>query len=315
MLSNVANRQKKYSAMAATSICNGVSQALFRILLGFFPIFSYGLIVGNFLAQLLAIIVLFLCLKAFFTSDFFASISWAKILLLAKKYKKFPIYDAPARFIEFAVGNLALIIMSIFWAKSEIGCFSMVMQFVLIPITIIGSAMGNVYYREISENIDSSGDISTLTLKVAKICFIASVIPILFLALGGDVLLVFFLGDKWNGVAPIALCMSFFSLPVILSEPLLPIFRTLDCQELRFRVNVYNFFLSLGILLVCALLTRNLYLSLLLYSVSYAIMRLVMFSKEMLLAHINPIQINKWFYWICTTCYILAFIRILPYLI
>lgn len=315
MLSNVANRQKKYSVMAITNITNGVSQAVFRILLGLYPIIAYGLIVGNIIAQVLATVLLFICLRHLFNADFVGLVSWSGIKRVAQKYKKFPLFDAPARFIEFAVGNLAIILLSLFWKKDEIGCFSMVMQFVLIPITIIGSAMGNVYYREISENVNEKEGISGLTRRVGKICFILSIIPILFLALGGDYLLVLFLGNKWSGVAPMALCMSLFSLPVILSEPLLPIFRTLERQEIRFRVNAINFVASLGILLLSAILTHNLYLSLLLYSASYALLRFIMFHSEMSLANLRPLQISRWFYWICGGCYVIVIIRLLPYLL
>ena len=84
---------------------------------------------------------------------------------------------------------------------------------------------------------------------------------------GGDYLLTFVLGQKWVAAGKIAICICVYSVPLILSEPLLPIFRSLDRQELRFRLNVLNFILSLGSLFATAALTHNLYLSLLVYSV------------------------------------------------
>ena len=313
--SNIANREKKYNAMAATNIINGGGQAVFRILLGLYPIIAYGLIVGNIMAQALATLILVLCLRMVLKSYFQKPVSWRGIKDVAIKYKKFPLFDAPARFIEFAIGNLAIIILAQFWSKDDIGCFSMVMQFVLIPISIIGSAMGNVYYREISENANNEDALCQATKRVGKINYVLSVLPILFLSLGGDRLFVLFLGGRWDNVAPMSLCMVLFSVPVILSEPLLPIFRTLERQEIRFKINAYNFILALGLLILMAITTHNLYISLIVYSLVYAILRFVMFHKELSLAGLKTQQISKWFTVTIITCYSIAFIRIIPYIL
>lgn len=315
LLSNISNREKNYNAMAATSIVNGISQAVLRILFGVYPIIAYGLIVGNLLAQALATIILIICLSRFIMKYAFNTVTWKSVKAAAVKYKKFPLFDAPARFIEFAIGNLAIIILAQFWQKEDIGCFSMVTQFVLIPITIIGSAMGNVYYREISENAQNEEALSRATTRVGKINFVLSVLPILFLSLGGDRLFVMFLGGKWDNVAPMSLCMVLFSVPVILSEPLLPIFRTLEKQEIRFKINAINFVLALGMLVLMAVITQNLYLSIIVYSLVYAILRFIMFHNELSLAGLKPQNLSKWFVVIIVACYCLAFIRIFPYII
>ncbi len=242
--------------------------------------------------------------------NFFKSVKFKELKRLALKYKKFPIYDAPARFIEFAVGNLALIILSYFWSREDIGCFSMVVQFVLMPISIIGSAMGNVYYREISE-ANSTAEISSVTVKAAKITFALSFLPLLFLALGGDQLLVYFLGSKWTNVAPMSLCMCVFSVPVIMSEPLLAIFKTLDRQEVRFRLNVVNIVASLSILILTALISHDINFSILLYAISYAVVRFIMFFSELRLAVVKVSQISKLFVLTNILCYSILFVRII----
>jgi O-antigen/teichoic acid export membrane protein len=166
--------------MSISNIINGSSQASIRILLGLFPIVSYGLIVGNIFAQFIAVIYLIYPLHTYikmYSKEKFRMIS---IKDLSIKYKKFPIYDAPAKFIEFSVINLVIIILSNYFEREEIGYFSMVIQFILLPISVVGSAMGNVYYKELSENYYNPSAISSITRKVAKISFILSLFPILF---------------------------------------------------------------------------------------------------------------------------------------
>lgn len=308
---NLANREKLYGKMAISSVINGVSQAVLRIAFGVWPIVTYGLIVGNLLAHVIATLFLAIFLFRVLDSRMWAQFSLKKAKDLAVEYKKFPLFDAPARFIEFAIGNLSLLIMAHFWSKDEIGSYSMVVQFILLPITMIGSAMANVYYRELSEQVDDPQHVAVSTKRAAKITFFISVIPMLFLALGGDKLLVFFLGNQWAVAGKLSLCLVIYSLPVILSEPLLPIFRSLDKQEERFRLNLLCFILSIGGLIVTASLTGNIYLSVIIYASFYAFVRYLLFFRELRLAHIGIKEISPYFVIINIFSYVVLTIRLL----
>lgn len=310
LANNVANREKQYSMMSIASIVGGGSQALCRIALGIYPIVAYGLIVGNVLAQILTTLFIVVCLWCSVHIQW-KEFSLSNISVLAKKNWKFPLFDAPARFIELSLGNFALIIITFFWTRGDVGCYSMVVQFILLPISIIGSAMGNVFYRELSENIDDTVAITTTTQRVAKMTFILSVFPILFLSLGGDKLLVLLLGSKWETAGKMALCLSVFSVPTILSEPLLPAFRSLNRQEIRLKFNVLNFFFSLGLLWLSGYFSSNLYLSMCLYSVAYAVARYLMYFSILRITHVSISMINTRFTLIIGLCYLLLTIRFL----
>lgn len=307
---NLANRVKIYGEIAIANVINGLSQALFRILLGVFPIIAYGLIVGNVLAQIIPLLFILFYLPFVFNNCFWKRITIGSIYNVARKYKKFPLFDAPARFIEFSIPNIALIILTFFCTKERVGCYSMITQFILIPLIVVGSAMANVYYREISEKSNDRDSIAISTKRVAKIAFIMSFLPILFFAFGGDKLLVLFLGKQWETAGTMALCMVLYSMPVILSEPLLPIFRTLEVQDLRFKLNCLCMLLSLGGLALSLYLTDSLYMSLIVYSCLLAFVRYIMFFKELKLAGITWRHISPWFFIINIVCISLLGFRI-----
>lgn len=307
---NIANRSKKYGFMSITNIINGFSQAIFRILLGVFPIFSYGLIVGNVLAYIIATLFLFIVIIRYTWHLQWNKVSVSSIKALSQKYKKFPLFDAPARLIEFTVGNIVVIILSFYFRKEEIGCFSMVIQFILLPIAVVGSAMGNVYYRELSEKSVDSIETQHTTIKVGKITLLLSILPICFLALGGDQILVMFLGDKWIDAGKMALCLAIYSVPVILSEPLLPAFRVLDRQELRFKFNLINLIFAVASLILSSIIFDNIYISLIFYSVSYAIARFIIYSKILNITNVSIKDISPYFILIMVMCYSLICLRL-----
>lgn len=307
---NLGNREKIYGHMAISGIINGSMQASMRILLGIIPIFAYGLIVGNVFAQIISTLYLMRHLVSFFKLSYYKTVKFEKLKNIAIVYKKFPLYDAPARLIEFSIANLALIILTYYWSREEIGCYSMIIQFVLMPISVIGSAMANVYYREISESINDKKKLALSTSRAAKITFTISLLPLLFLTLGGDKLLVAFLGDKWVDVGKMSLCLVIFSVPVVLSEPLLPIFRSMDKQELRFKMNCLCLFLSMGGLIVASELSNNIYIALITYSCMYAAVRFLMYLNVLRLAQIKLSDVNGHFVMIILVCYIILGIRI-----
>lgn len=308
---NIANREMLYGKMAISSVINGVSQALLRIAFGVWPIVTYGLIMGNLLAQIIATLFLAVFLIGGGGSRIWKQFSLKQVKNLAIEYKKFPLFDAPARLIEFAIGNLSLLIMAHFWSKDDIGSYSMIVQFILLPITMVGSAMANVYYRELSEQVDNPQHVATATKRAAKITFLLSVVPMLFLALGGDKLLVIFLGEQWVVAGKLSLCLVIYSVPVILSEPLLPIFRSLDKQEERFKLNLLCFFLTIGGLIITANLTRNIYLSVVVYASLYAFVRYLMFFRELKMAHIEIKDISPFFVIVNMLSYVVLISRLI----
>ena len=306
---NVANREKKYGLMSIANIIGGTTQASFRVAFGVYPIVAYGLIVGNVLAQVFTTLFIVICLLRTVQIEW-KYLSFKRVVSLAKINKKFPQFDAPARFVELSLANIALIIMTFFWNKSEIGSYSMVTQFVLLPISIVGSSMGNVFYKELCESAGKPDIIALTTQRASKITFMISFLPLLFFVFGGDYLLTIVLGEKWSSAGSIAICLCIYSVPLILSEPLLPIFRSLDRQELRFHLNLLNFVLSLGSLFVTAAITHNLYISLIVYSLFSGFVRYLMYFTILKLANVKLQSVNKHFVIISIICYVLIFVRL-----
>lgn len=310
ILKSLCNKNRQYGTMAISGVIDGTAQAGIRIFLGLVPIVASGLIVGNVLAQLLTALYLIFVLRKYLWTLDFRKINFSFIIKLAQKYQKFPIYDAPAKLVEIGMGSLPIIILSYFWERSQLGCYSMVITFLLMPISLIGSAMGNVYYKELSENQDSLQIMRNSTVKVAKISFWLSFLPMMFLALGGDKLLVLFLGTKWLDAGKMSLCLSLYSLPVIMSEPLLPIFRIMDKQEIRLRLNVANFVIAMASLMLVPIMSKNIFHTLIIFSVIQMSFRFYLFKKELSLLSLSP-SILKNFILITSVCYIIVLSRIL----
>lgn len=267
ILSNLATRYERYWTISAGNLTIGISQAILRVVFAVFAIFVNGLIVGTICAQIIGCLFFFIMvhrdLKCCNTPDMKQNIT---IKSIAKKYKKFPLYDAPAQLLSIAAFNLPVIILAVFYSKTEIGGYSMVLQLLLMPISVIGSAIGQVYYQRISTQTDNYS-IYVETNRVLKIVLWLAILPTAFFCVGGDWVLVKFLGDKWQATGGIALSLSLWSIVTIITQPLLPLYRTANKQDRMFGYNVLYFIIGIGAIWLCSYLHLQLYETIMIYSV------------------------------------------------
>ena len=292
LFTNVSNRYSQYNTMTFAGIANGVSQPLSRIVFGLIP-FSKGLIYGNILGLIVKIGYFLIKSKKYLINILLKPVPSIEIKNAAIDYKKFPLYDAPARLIEFVIGNIVIIILSVYFNLEEIGCFSMVAQLVQAPLILMGSSMSTVYFKDLAVVAGDKEQIAVVSRRTTRVCLIMAISVSLFFVAGGDCLVVLFLGHKWALAGDMSLCLTIFSIPVVLSEPLMPIFKVLDKQNLRFWLNIVNLALTVGALFVGAYFVHNILLVLVLYSICYATLRFVMFSLQLKLVTISFFSFKK----------------------
>lgn len=295
IFSNICNRFEKYSTLAFSSIMLGGSQALFRIFFGIISItFVNGLILGTTLAQISNAIYFIIVLYPLFKMQDWSCISKIRMRELIKINKNFPLFDAPASLLAFSAFNLPIVILSLYFEKAEIGCYSIIIQLLLMPMSFIGSAMGKVYYKQLVDCNDSIKDAKLLTQKVLQITSTIAVLPMLCLALGGDYLIVKFLGSKWSNSGDIALCLSLWSFATILSQPLISVLRWKNKQN-RLLVNDLIYCIGgIGSLLVMLSIHCDLLVTILVYAIVCSFAKFALFHDIISCVGINFCEIPRY---------------------
>ena len=284
---NISNRHEQYTILSVNHIIQGGSQGFFRIVFGAVGLtVANGLLLGTVLAQAITalFLVAFVLMKIKMPET--KPISFLSMGRCALENKRFPLYDAPASVLSFAAFNLPLLILSAFFSQSIIGCYSIILQLLLLPMSFIGSAVGKVYYQEICDTEDKT-KIKQVTKKVVNATLMLSAIPTLFICLGGDKLIVWFLGDKWNEAGSMSICLSLWAMSTILTQPLIPLFRRINKQHILLRYELLYFIVGIG----CILFTCNYRYSfttiLISYSVGCAVIKVLMFRKVLGLVHLS----------------------------
>ena len=300
---NLNNRYGNYSKLAVSNVLQGATQAVARISLGvFFLGVINGLVCGTILAEIITSLFLCVCLIKIDTSKW-TTVTMRGVKNLLVKYRKFPLYDAPSNLLAFSTLNLPIIILAGTYSKSSIGCFSIVLQLLLLPMSLVGSAMGKVYYQELCSAAGDSLRIEKISESILNILLIISVIPMLLLCCGGDYLVVLFLGDSWTTAGHVALILSLWSFTVILTQPLLPLFRAYNIQNILLRYDLFYFVGGIGSLLICCYCSCSMFATLTVYAAICALVKFALFHKMASLVNYNlfnhRMALSAWVFAVC----------------
>ena len=305
VFSNMCNRYGRYSGIAIENIILGSSQAGFRILFGILVLSNInGLMLGTTLAQMVTAIFLFIYLLYIKKYKQLWAFDLQKMKAIIIKYKNFVVYDAPSSILCFAGFNIPLLVLVAHFNKATIGSYSIILQLLLLPMTIIGSAIGRIYYEQLcSDNTENNRlRIQQRTIQVGKVVSLISFLPMLFLACGGDKIIILFLGPKWTISGGIALCLAFWSFPTILTQPLIPLFRYLNKQRILFYYNSIYATISIGSIIIACNMSNNIYHILTLYTFTCSLVNLAMFFHILRLANISPFVFKRYIpFWILSS--------------
>jgi O-antigen/teichoic acid export membrane protein len=216
-LNNWFNRSKHYVNMALARILQSLIGESSKIVFYFTPLSNYAMQIGRVIG--FGFSVSFLILFKF--KDFKSIVSSAqtsKIKTLAISEKKYPLITTPNVLINaLNTGVLSWCVFN-FYGATNLGFVSVAMQYVAIPLGIISSSFGQIYFQSISEINDRVALKKHYLTNVKYLSFIA-MLALLVILLLPDNLYSIVLGEKWQGIGPFfKICISYMSISFISSS-------------------------------------------------------------------------------------------------
>jgi len=145
------NRKKMYQGLANNKVIQSSSTAGTNLGLGVNGFGVSGLIMGVVVGQVIAI--LFLAKKKLKNNkNVLALLNIKKIIVLAKKYKDFPKFNAPHALMGSASSNMPVFIISYFFSSSSVGFFSLANRVLMSPARLVAYPFGQVFLQKLTHN-------------------------------------------------------------------------------------------------------------------------------------------------------------------
>lgn len=122
----------------------------------------------------------------------------SNLLTLAKKYKDFPIFRAPEVTLNAASQGLPVLMLAAFFGPAAAGFYTLGRTVLAIPSTLLGKAIGDVFYPRLAEAAHKNEDITLLVIQATKALSLVGILPFGLVIAFGPWLFSFAFGAEWN---------------------------------------------------------------------------------------------------------------------
>lgn len=139
---------------------------------------------------------------------------------LARRYRRFPLYSMPRALVNTLSGNLPALLLTPYFGLGQLGFFAMAMTLAFRPITMITSAMYQVFFERVAQKVrDGQSVLGTLSKRWAQMAII--VIPTMtLLSIIMPWLVRFLLGAGWEQTSTLIRYMIPWITCVLMISPL-----------------------------------------------------------------------------------------------
>lgn len=192
-----AVRKKEFSLISRQKVVNAIGVNGFRLLFGVLNMGAFGLLLGTFIGTLLSSFVFF---RRFFTlkKEHVSHSKRKQMNVLAKEYKNFPLMSLPHGLLDLAVDAVIAWSTVKFFSKAEFGQYSLAFLVMKIPLSVVGQAMGQVFFNRISEYANLGKSAVPLITKTSSTLFLLSIVPFTIIFLFGDQIFGLVFGHQWR---------------------------------------------------------------------------------------------------------------------
>ncbi len=210
-------RKKQYKRLAGTNVLRSSATATTNLSFGLSGLSSSGLILGNIFGHLIASI--FLVRKSVEDDKkILLFVNQDRVLLLAKKYIKFPKFDTPAALTFSVYSNMTVIFFNKFFEAATAGYYFFANRLLKLPFSFFVSSFSDVFYQHLSQETSSekiANEINKFSIKLVKIILV----PFILVVYSSKYYVGIVFGEEWIDLYKY---MYIFSLPILLSLCLSP---------------------------------------------------------------------------------------------
>ncbi|AKB76713.1 O-antigen flippase Wzx [Methanosarcina horonobensis HB-1 = JCM 15518] len=225
------SRKTRFGVIAGSRVSNTLTTKVLQIGLAKSSVTPFGLI-GGYIAGF-AFADLFMLKGVKKDIQVFKKVSIKRMKELAIQYKDFPLFSFWSSIANTISPQVPAFLLAYFYSTSVVGHFSLANQVVNLPMGIVGSAIGQVFFQKVSEvkNGNGEGNMKTIVSEVYNKLISIGLFPMILLMLLGEQIFTFAFGEEWgiSGIYVRILVPWIFL--VFLSSPITTLYNVFEKQK------------------------------------------------------------------------------------
>jgi len=239
------SRKKRFKILAMGRVLQAGISSTSNLSFGFGGLGGSGLILSGIIGQLLGTSYLF---KTIWNENknTVSIFNKFKIIVMIKKYKKFPLITLPNSLIDsFRLSGISILISN-FFTTAVLGQFSLAWRMVQMPMSLIGGSISQVFFQKLSTC--NKRDLNKLIINFIIKASLVSAPLFLILYLFSPDIFQFVFGEEWKIAGEAASTMSLWLFLNFVSSPLSTIYLILNKQEIMIIFSIFYMIIPLGII-------------------------------------------------------------------
>lgn len=260
------NRHMYYKDIATTRVIQSGTTAFSQLLMGFFNITISGLIIGRIIGQVFSTGVI---LRFFFKKKkpLIRRFHQNKIYALAKRYKRFPLYETWSNLLNSSSTEVPVILITSLFSIKTAGFYALANRILLLPLSLLGSSIGQVFLQKASETRYDIVKLKVITQSIFSKLVYIGVIPIGIIMIFGDVIFGFIFGNEWKISGEFSQVLALWLFFVFITSPLSNLLIVLEKQKESLFFNILIFISRLSSIIFGFILLEDAYLTIALFGI------------------------------------------------
>lgn len=261
------SRTKHFKRLSAARITSSVASTGTQIGAGFGGYATGGSLIGaSFAGHFVSTLILGFQIWKDDKTLIQTSISKKKIIAGLKRYRQFPLISTWSALLNTASWQLPSLLFALFFSTKVVGFYSFGFRLLQLPMSFIGASISQVFFQRAIE-AKSEGKLALLVENVFRLLVLIGMFPILILTFVGTDIFVVIFGANWAEAGVYTQILSIWALVWFISSPLDFLIDIMEIQKFGFKYH-FTIFASRFISIVIGGFLSNIYIALILYSIS-----------------------------------------------
>jgi len=246
LLNYFNNRKKLYKDLAKANVFKSIAMAVVQLSLGFLKAGAFGLISGQVFSQIVSNTKLFFNIQRL---NLFSKINKKQIVIVGKRYKKFPLIDTFVALIYIVYNRAIIVFLQKFYNSSTVGQYFFAERLVQIPLSFIRTSISNVFFEKISKltKEDIYSEANQLSIKLFKLSFI----PFFLIIFLSPYYIPFIFGSEWSILYKYMIIISISAYISFLMSPYSYVLKIIEKQEVSLFFHFIKFIFILVYFTYC----------------------------------------------------------------
>lgn len=202
---NIANqwlsRLRQFSQLAKLRVTQSVLFSGVAIILGFLA-FKNGLLVAHALSLILVMLI------ASRNLPIFRNRNSRNLSHVAKEFDSAPKYMLPTALFDVLTMQLPVVLISIWFGSTLAGEFSLAWRVLFLPMSLVGVAVGQVFYQRFACVWPDARASLALLIRVWRVLAILGLLPLIVIFFYGENLFSVVFGANWSNSGKMAAFMA-----------------------------------------------------------------------------------------------------------